>query len=90
LRGRGQSIQGTMLVYPRCSCGKSTCCLFAHLLVLMSQAGLELAPGSMGALLFSHCNTVWRSFVRAIGSGCLGFDSDFFLPCVAPVPEQNF
>jgi hypothetical protein len=30
---------------------------------------LELASGCMGALLFSHCNVVWRSFVQAGGSG---------------------
>jgi hypothetical protein len=45
LWGRGQSVQGAMLVYPRGSCGNTTCCLFAHLLVCVSQAGLELAFG---------------------------------------------
>jgi hypothetical protein len=34
------------------------------------QAGLEPASGGMGAPLFSQCNMVWRSFVRAGGSGC--------------------
>jgi hypothetical protein len=34
----------------------------------VSQVGLEPASGSWGALLFSQCNIVWRSFVRAGGS----------------------
>jgi hypothetical protein len=29
----GQSVQGAMLVYPRGSCGNTTCHLFAHLMV---------------------------------------------------------
>jgi hypothetical protein len=43
------------------------CHLFAHLLVCISQAGLELDSGSMGALLFPQCNVVWRTFVWAGG-----------------------
>jgi hypothetical protein len=31
--GGGQSVQGTMLFYPRGGCGNTTCCLFAHLLI---------------------------------------------------------
>jgi hypothetical protein len=53
LEGMGQSVQGAMLVYPRGSCGNTLSRLFAHLLVCVSQAGLELASGSAGALLFS-------------------------------------
>jgi hypothetical protein len=45
-------------------------CLFAHLLVCISQPGLELASGSAGALLFPQCNTAWRSLLRA---GVQGF-----------------
>jgi hypothetical protein len=33
LQGRGQSVLGAMLVYPRGSSGNTTCHLFAHLLV---------------------------------------------------------
>jgi hypothetical protein len=33
-------------------------------------AGLELVSGGVGALLFSQCNVVWRSFLWAGGSGC--------------------
>jgi hypothetical protein len=69
----GHSVQGAMLVYPRSGCGNITFRLFAHLLVWVSQAGLELASGSMGALLVSQCNMVWRSFVWAGGSGCQTF-----------------
>jgi hypothetical protein len=53
LWGRGQIVQGAMLVYPMGSCGNTACHLFAHLLVFVFQAGLELASGGMGALLFS-------------------------------------
>jgi hypothetical protein len=35
-----QSVQGTILVYHRGSCGNTTCCLIAHLLFYISQAGL--------------------------------------------------
>jgi hypothetical protein len=45
-----------MLVYPRDSCGNTTCHLFAHLLVCISQAGLELASDGEGTLLVSQYN----------------------------------
>jgi hypothetical protein len=45
------------------------------LLVCVSQAVLELGSGGAGALLFSQCEVVWRSFVRAGGSGCWSFAS---------------
>jgi hypothetical protein len=73
--GGCQSVQGAMLVYPRGRCGNTMCCLFAHLLVCVSQAGLELASGSVGALLFSQSYMVWRRFLWAGGSGCQSFDS---------------
>jgi hypothetical protein len=41
--------------------------LFVHLLVGLSQAGLELASGGTEALLFSQCNMVWRNFVQTGG-----------------------
>jgi hypothetical protein len=62
----GHSVQRAMLVYPRGSCGNTECHVFAHLLVCISQAG---------ALLFSQCNVVWRSFVQAGGSECQNFAS---------------
>jgi hypothetical protein len=46
-------------------------------LLNVSQAGLELASGDEGALLFSQFNVVWRSFVQAVGSGCRSFDSSW-------------
>jgi hypothetical protein len=77
----GQSVQGTMLVYPRGGCGSTMCCLFAHMLVCISQAGLEPASGGVGALLFSQCDMVWRSFVLAGGSRCQSFASSWcFFP----------
>jgi hypothetical protein len=46
-----QSVQGAMLVYPKGGCGNTAWYLFAHLLVCwISQANLEPASGSMGAL----------------------------------------
>jgi hypothetical protein len=75
LQGGGHSVQGAMLVYPRVSCGNTICHLFAHLLVCVSQAGLELVSVGAGALLFSQCNVAWRSFVWAGGSGCWNFAS---------------
>jgi hypothetical protein len=82
LWGRGQSVQGAMLVYLRGGCGSTTCYLFAHLLVCISQADLELVSGGVGALLVSQCNMVWRSFVRAGGSGCQSFAySWWFFSC---------
>jgi hypothetical protein len=76
--GRGQSVQGAMLVYPRSSCWNTICHLFAHLLVRISQAGLEPVSGGAGALLFSQCKVAWRSFVWARGTGCLSFASSWW------------
>jgi hypothetical protein len=64
---QGSVCPGAMLVYPRGSCGNTTWCLFAHLLVCVSRARLELASGGAGALLFSQCNMAWISFVWAGG-----------------------
>jgi hypothetical protein len=36
--GGGQSVQGAMLIFLRGGCGRTTCHLFAHLLVCVSQA----------------------------------------------------
>jgi hypothetical protein len=77
LRGRGQSVQGAMLVYPRGNCGNTMCCLSAHLLVFISQAGLEPVSGSVGALLFSQCNVSWRSFVWTRGLRSQSFASSW-------------
>jgi hypothetical protein len=60
--GWGSVCPGVMLVYPRGRCGNTTCCLFAHLLVCISQAGLVLVSGDERALLFSQCDMVWRGF----------------------------
>jgi hypothetical protein len=72
-RSWGQSVQGAMLVYPRSGCGSTTCCLFAHLLVCVSQARLEPTPGGRGDPLVSQCNVLWRSFAQAGGLGCQSF-----------------
>jgi hypothetical protein len=54
-----------MLVYPRSGCGDTMCRLFDHLLVRVSQAGQELASGSIGALLVSLYNMVWGCWIFA-------------------------
>jgi hypothetical protein len=79
LQDGGQSFQGAMLVYASGSCGNTTCRLFAHLLVCVSQAALELASGGTGALLFSQCNVAWRTFVQTGGSGCWSFASSWWV-----------
>jgi hypothetical protein len=63
-RAGDQSVQEAMLVYPRGGVGipHDTWCLPVGLLNI-SQVGLELASGGAGAILFSQCNVVWRSFV---------------------------
>jgi hypothetical protein len=91
LWGWGQSVP-VMLVYPRGGCGNIACHLFAHLLVCVSQADLELVSGGMGALRFSQCNVVWKSFVCAGGSGCQSFASSwcFFPAKCGSTSEQDF
>jgi hypothetical protein len=60
-----------MLVYPRGGLGiLHDACGSPVGLLNISQAGLEEVSGSVGALLFSQCNVVWRRFVWARGSGC--------------------
>jgi hypothetical protein len=56
----------------------------------VSQAGLEPASGSTGALLFSQCNMAWRRFVLARGSVCSILLGALFLPRVTPVSQQYF
>jgi hypothetical protein len=58
LWGKGQTVHGALLVYSRGGCGKTACHLFTHLLVCISQAGLEPPSGSMGTLLFSRFKEV--------------------------------
>jgi hypothetical protein len=72
----GQSVQEAILVYPRGGVGiLHDACLLTCWSVDVSQAGLEPVSGGTGALLFSHCNVAWRSFVWAGGSRCGSFDS---------------
>jgi hypothetical protein len=93
LQGQIQSAQGPMLVYPRGNCENTMCCLFAHLLVCISHAGLEPVSGSLGALLFSQCSMAWRSCVQVGGSGCQSFDSSwcfFSAKCGSSVSASFF
>jgi hypothetical protein len=60
-------------VYSRGGCGSTACCLFAHLFVCITKAGLEPESGSTGALLVSQCNMVWRSLLQAGSLGCRSF-----------------
>jgi hypothetical protein len=91
--GWGFICPGGMLAFPRGGCGSTLCGLSAHLLVCVFQAGLELAVSEgMEAFLFSQCNVVWRSSVRAGVWGVqvlLILGVFFFLPSVAPVSQQD-
>jgi hypothetical protein len=82
LWGKGQSVQEAMLVYPRGSCGNTSCCLFAHLLVCVSKVGLEPVFDNVGDILSSQCNMAWKSFVLSGGLECWGFaSSSWFFSC---------
>jgi hypothetical protein len=92
LWGGGQTVQRTMPVYPRRSYGNSRCRLFAHLLVCISRAGLELVTGSTEPSWFlsvmwsgeALCRLgVWDVRVLLL----LGV---FYLPSVAPASQQDF
>jgi hypothetical protein len=57
----------------------------------VSQAGLEWASGIVGALLFSQCNVVSKSFVWTGGSGCWSFDSSWCFisaKCGSTIPAR--
>jgi hypothetical protein len=57
----------------------------------VSQGGFKPESCSLGALLFSWCNTAQRSFVQAGGSWCWSFPiGAFFLPSVTPASQQDF
>jgi hypothetical protein len=83
LESRGQSVQGTMLLYPRVVCGDTTCSLFAHLLVCISQAG---------ALLVSPYLMAGEAMCGLEVKGCWNFASPwwFFLSGVSPASQQDF
>jgi hypothetical protein len=58
----------------------------------VSQAGLELASGGVGALLFSQCNMHGED-LYVLGAQCvksLTLFGALFLPSVAPACQQNF
>jgi hypothetical protein len=92
LLGRGQSVQGAMLVYPRGSCGNTACCLFAHLLACISkqvwsQHLLAWEPSWFLSVTW-HGEALYRLGVW--GVGVLLIFAVFFLPCVAPASQQDF
>jgi hypothetical protein len=77
LWGTDQSDQGAMLVCSRGIRRNIACHLFAHLLVCVSQAGLEPVSDGVCALLFSQCNMAWRSFEQSGGLRCQSFASSW-------------
>jgi hypothetical protein len=83
-RGQGRFILGVAGGIP-CDAWRSPVGLLN-----VSQAGLE--PAVVGALLFSQCNVVWRSFHRlgVQGVEVLVLFGALFLPTVAPVSQQGF
>jgi hypothetical protein len=52
--------------------------LFRGLCSFIPVVAVELASGSVGALLVLQYNMVWRSFVQAGGSGCWSFASSWW------------
>jgi hypothetical protein len=77
LWGRGQSVQGAMLIYPRGTVGIShvtylLTCLSASPKQVWSWCQLVWEPYG-----FSQCNMAWRSFVWAGGLGCVVFTAKY-------------
>jgi hypothetical protein len=72
-----QSAQGAMLVYPLGGWGNTVWHLVLTCLVCWMSPKQVWSPRlvAVAAHLFSQCNMVWRSFLRARGSGCQSFDS---------------
>jgi hypothetical protein len=75
----GQSVQGTMLFYPRGGCANTTCCLFAHLLICW------MSPKQVWSEHLAVREHSWflsvngiRKFYRLGGSECWSFDSCLF------------
>jgi hypothetical protein len=94
LRGRGQSVQGALLIYPRGGCGITVCHLFAHLLVCwMSPKQVwswRLAARETSCFLSVMCcgkalYGLWFQIVDVFI--LLGV---FFLPSVAQVSQEVF
>jgi hypothetical protein len=66
-----QFVQWAMLVYSRGGCGNTTWCLVLTCLVCwMSSKQVRCWHLVAEALLFSQCNSAWRSFPRVRGTGC--------------------
>jgi hypothetical protein len=84
--------RGAMLVYPRGGCGSTTYCLFAHLLVCISQVGLEPAFVVWEPSCF--LTVMWcGEALYGLGVWCVGILillGVFFLPRVAPGSQQDF
>jgi hypothetical protein len=70
--------QGLCWFIPGTAVGIPRAAYLLTLLVCVSQASLEPASGSVGALLSSQCNMAWRRFVLAGGLGCQNFASSWF------------
>jgi hypothetical protein len=69
----GTVCPGVVLTCPRVVCGSTAYCIFAHLMVCISEAGKELASGGMGALLVSLFNVKWGCRAWAGGVEVLEF-----------------
>jgi hypothetical protein len=90
--GWGSVCPGGYAVYPSSGCGNTECPLFVYLLVCISQAGLELASGGMGALLFLSVTWYGEALYRLEVQGVtvLIIFGALFLPSVALVSQQDF
>jgi hypothetical protein len=87
------SAQGSMLVYPRCGWGNTAWCLALTCLVcqMSPKQVWSQCLAAVGALLYSQCNMVWKSFLRTRGSGCRNFDSPWcFISTKCGLSQQDF
>jgi hypothetical protein len=82
-----------MLVYPRSGCGNTVCCLFAHLLVCWMSVKQVWSWSLAVCEPFCFLSVMW--YREALyGLGVQGIEvlipfGTFFLPSVAPVPQQG-
>jgi hypothetical protein len=93
-RAVGQSVQGSMLVYPRGGCGNTICHLFADPLVcrmspkqVWSQHLMVQEPSCFLGVMW-HREALYMLGIQDVKA--LILLGAFFLPSVAPVSQQSF
>jgi hypothetical protein len=89
--GRYMSVQGTMLVYAKGSCGNTACHVFAYFLVcqmspkqVWSQHLVTQEPSCFLSVTWHREGLEFQDMKALIPLGAI------FLPSVAPTSQQNF